>query len=84
MPEIPVPNAIYCPKCGEPMTLELIEDAQTKVKLEESGYAVGARGMCPCGVTAVLAMKKMPENPTFSLLFNLYKLEVPSNKGSKE
>ena len=77
---IPIPTAIYCPKCGEPMTLEPIEDAQTKVKLEESGYAAGARGMCNCGVTAVLAMKKMPENPTFSLLFNIYKLEIDNRR----
>lgn len=56
------------------MKLDPIDDAQTQAKIQASGYAVGARGMCPCGVTAVLAIKKMPENPTFSLLFNIYKL----------
>jgi len=58
------------------MKMERIEDAQTKVKLENSGYVAGARGMCDCGVTAVLAMKKLPENPTFTLMFNIYKLET--------
>jgi hypothetical protein len=58
------------------MKMERITDAQTLVKLEEGGYAAGARGMCPCGVTAVLAIKRMPENPTFTLLFNIYRFEV--------
>lgn len=67
---------IYCPKCGTSMPMERIEDAQTLAKLEESGYVAGARGMCDCGVTAVLAIKRMPENPTFTLMFNIYKLEI--------
>lgn len=82
--DVPTPNAVFCPKCGVVMELERIVDPKTLVKLQESGYVAGARGNCECGVTAVLAMKRMPENPTFSLLFNLYKLEVPSNKGSKK
>ncbi len=73
---VPTPDLIYCPKCGGLLPLERIEDASTLVKLQESGYVTGARGICDCGVTAVLAMKKMPENPTFSLLFNIYKFEV--------
>jgi hypothetical protein len=74
--EIPIPNTVYCPKCGTLLNLEKIDDPKTVIKLQESGYAAGARGLCDCGVTAVLAIKKMPENPTFSLLFNIYKLEV--------
>lgn len=76
MSEIPTPAAIFCPKCGELMKMERIRDAQTQAKLEEAGYVVGARGTCSCGVTAVLAIKKMPENPTFTLMFNIYKLEI--------
>jgi len=76
VPEIPTPNAVYCPKCGNPMDMEKIEDAKTVNKLQEAGYVTGARGNCPCGVTAVLAMKKMPENPTFTLLWNIYKFEL--------
>lgn len=56
------------------MRIERVEDAQTQVKLEESGYVAGARGLCDCGVTAVLAIKPMPDNPTFTLMFNIYKL----------
>jgi len=74
--EIPTPNAIFCPKCGEVMEMTRIIDAKTVAKLQEAGYVAGARGDCQCGVTAVLAMKKMPENPTFTLLFNIYKLEL--------
>jgi hypothetical protein len=80
MSEIPTPNTLFCPKCGELMKMERITDAQTLAKLEESGYAAGARGLCNCGVTAVLAIKRMPENPTFSLLFNIYKFETIKNK----
>lgn len=83
MSQIPTPNALFCPKCGEILKLERIQDAKTLAKLEEAGYAVGARGMCPCGVTAVLAIKRMPENPTFSLLWNIYKFEVIDEKVKK-
>ncbi|MBA7490876.1 hypothetical protein ES702_01419 [subsurface metagenome] len=81
---IPTPKEIYCPKCGVPITLESIEDSKTRVKLEEAGYITGARGTCPCGVTAVLAMKKMPANPTFTLMFNIYKLDIRKEEGKKD
>jgi hypothetical protein len=73
---IKTPNAIFCPKCGQPLELTPIDDPKTLAKLQEAGYIAGARGDCECGVTGVLVMKKMPENPTFSFLFNLYKLEM--------
>jgi len=79
---IPTPSAIYCPKCGDPMKMERIKDAQTQAKLEEAGYVAGARGVCGCGVTAVLAIKRMPENPTFTLMFNIYKLELGGKKSA--
>jgi len=74
--QVKTPNAIFCPKCGQPLELSPVEDPKTTVKLQEAGYVAGARGDCECGVTAVLAMKKMPENPTFTLLWNIYKLEM--------
>jgi hypothetical protein len=77
---IKTPNAIYCPKCGQPLELTPIEDPKTMAKLQEAGYVAGARGDCDCGVTAVLAMKKMPENPTFTLLWNIYKFEMKKEK----
>lgn len=76
MSEIPTPQTVFCPKCGTTMNLEQIKDAKTTAKLEESGYVVGARGKCDCGVTAVLAIKEMPANPTFTLMFNIYKLDI--------
>lgn len=76
MTEIRTPTAIYCPKCGSVITMTPITDAKTLAKLQESGYVSGARGDCQCGVTSVLAMKKMPENPTFTLMFNIYKLDI--------
>lgn len=80
MSQMPTPNLIYCPKCGSSMRLERITDAQTLVKLEEAGYVAGARGDCDCGVTSVLAIKRMPENPTFTLMFNIYKLDIKKEK----
>lgn len=74
--EISLPLSIFCPKCGSSMKLGKINDPKTQAKLEESGYIAGARGICPCGVTAVLTIKEMPANPTFTLMFNLYKLEA--------
>ena len=65
------------------MMMERITETQTLAKLEQSGYSTGARGICDCGVTAVLCMKRMPENPTFSLLFNIYKLETSKDKVEK-
>lgn len=76
MKRVPTPNNIHCPKCGKAMKMERIEDAKTMVKLEEAGYVAGARGICNCGVTAVLAMKRMPENPTFTLMFNIFKFKL--------
>ena len=71
--EISAPPSIFCPKCGTTMNMEKV-DPKTQVKLEEGGYVTGARGICPCGVTAVLAMKRTPENPTFTLMVNIYKM----------
>jgi len=76
MAEIKTPNAIYCPKCGQPIELAPINDPKTLSRLQEAGYACGARGDCECGVTVILAMKRMPENPTFTLMFNIYKLVI--------
>lgn len=79
---IPTPNAIYCPKCGNPLELEKIMDPKTLMKLEEGGYVTGARGNCTdeCGVTAVLAIKRIPENPTFTIMFNIFKLNMVSRE----
>ena len=77
---IKTPNAIFCPKCGQPLELSPIDDPKTMVKLQESGYVMGARGNCDCGITAILAMKEMPANPTFTLMFNVFKIEVKEKK----
>lgn len=73
--DVPTPRTIYCPRCGAPVRMEKVADTPTNAKLKESGYAAGARGNCGCGVTAILAIKRMPANPTFTLMFNIYKIE---------
>jgi len=57
------------------MKMKVVEDAKTVLKLKEANYVSGARGMCDCGVVAILCVKALPENPTFTLMFNIYKLE---------
>lgn len=69
--KIAPPRYIYCPRCGEKIALEPIDDP----RITEEGYVVGARGICTCGVVAVLCIQEMPKSPTFSLFFDVYKAE---------
>ena len=72
MPGLKPPESIFCPKCGRRMSLEKIKDPETMDKLEDGDYSQGARGTCKCGVVAILAIKEMPKEPTFTLMFNIY------------
>jgi hypothetical protein len=71
-----IPQYIFCPKCGS--QIELIEDnsPETLEKLKEQGYTAIARGICECGVVAVLCYQPLPASPTFSLYFDIYPEEV--------
>lgn len=77
-----IPESIFCPRCGSVLKIETVEDEQTLETFRKSGYVAGARGMCKCGVAAVLCIKQMPEDPTFTLFLNIYKIE--SKKLNKE
>jgi len=55
--------------------LEEVRDPLERETLSRAGYSQGARGQCPCGVVAVFCVKPLPESPTFTLLFNVYKVE---------
>jgi len=70
-----IPPYIHCPKCSGQLKLEEIRDPLEKEHFSKAGYSQGARGKCPCGVVAVFCVKPLPENPTFTLLFNVYKVE---------
>jgi hypothetical protein len=60
--------------------MERISDESGIANLKKRGFATGCEGMCSCGVYAVLGIKRMPENPSFTLMFNIYKLrEVGSS-----
>jgi len=71
-----IPPWIFCPKCGS--RLELIEDTspETLEKLKRQGYTAVAKGVCECGVVAVLCYQPLPASPTFSLFFDIYPAEV--------
>lgn len=75
-----VPPYIYCPKCGNKLFLEELKGNElTHVK--NNGYIAGGRGICQCGVIAILCIQEMPKSPTFSLFFDIYALTTQkSNK----
>ncbi len=71
-----IPPWIFCPRCGS--RLELAEDSspESANKLKEQGYEAAARGVCKCGVVAVLCYQPLPRSPTFSLFFDIYTAEA--------
>jgi len=71
-----IPPYIYCPRCGS--RIEMIEDSspETIAKMREHNYTAAARGVCECGVVAVLCYQPLPASPTFSLFFDIYPAEV--------
>jgi len=50
------------------------------MRIISNGYIAGGRGICQCGVVAVLCVQEMPKSPTFSLFFDIYAL--PKQKGN--
>jgi len=71
-----LPPMLYCPRCGE--QIEMVEDKSPEIleKIKEQGYTAMARGICGCGVVAVLCYQPLPASPTFSLFFDIYPAEV--------
>jgi len=71
-----IPPYIFCPRCSS--KIELIEDnrPETMQTLREQGYTAMARGICECGVVAVLCYQPLPASPTFSLFFDIYPAEA--------
>jgi hypothetical protein len=72
----PIPPYIYCPRCGSQIELEEDNNPQTQTKLKEHGYGAMARGICECGVVAILCWQPLPASPTFSLFFDIYTPET--------
>jgi hypothetical protein len=71
-----IPPFIYCPRCGSQIELEEDNNPQTLAKIKEQGYGAMARGICECGVVAVLCWQPLPASPTFSLFFDIYPAEI--------
>jgi hypothetical protein len=71
-----IPPWIYCPRCGSQIELEEDKRVETLEFLREQGYTAIARGICECGVVAVLCYQPLPASPTFSLYFDIYPTEV--------
>jgi hypothetical protein len=71
-----IPPYIFCPKCGGRLELEEVKDPETLERMREQGYGAAARGVCECGVVAVLCYQPLPASPTFSLFFDIYPAEA--------
>jgi hypothetical protein len=56
---------------------------ETMEKLKEHGYMAMARGICDCGVVAVLCWQPLPASPTFSLFFDIYPGEAAKKAREK-
>ena len=74
-----VPPFIYCPKCSRKIFLQELSGAEL-MRIRNNGYIAGGRGICECGVVAVLCVQEMPKSPTFSLFFDIY--ELPKQKSN--
>jgi len=74
-----VPPFVYCPKCGRKIFLQELSGEELMC-IRNNGYVAGGRGICQCGVVAVLCVQEMPKSPTFSLFFDVYAL--PKQKGN--
>jgi hypothetical protein len=71
-----IPPYIFCPRCGDRMELEEDTRPETLERIKEQGYSAVARGVCRCGVVAVLCYQPLPASPTFSLFFDIYTPEA--------
>ena len=57
------------------MNLKPVIDPLAIEKLNEKGYIAGANGICNCGAVFALVVQPMPKSPTFTLMFDIYKIE---------
>jgi hypothetical protein len=71
-----IPPYIYCPRCGSKMMLEEDARPESLSRMREKGYTAMAKGICECGVVAVLCYQPLPASPTFSLFFDIYQAEA--------
>lgn len=71
-----IPPYIYCPRCGSKLIIEEDVKPETLEKIKEQGYTAIGRGICECGVVAVLCYQPLPASPTFSLFFDVYEAEA--------
>jgi len=74
-----VPPYIYCPRCGNKISLTPLKGEELE-KIKEQGYIGGAKGVCECGVVLVLCVQEMPKSPTFSVFFDVYRIPEPAPK----
>lgn len=68
-----IPPIIYCPKCGNKIMLHKLNDSEL-ARIISDGYDEGAKGICKCGVFLLICHLPLPESPSYSIFFDIYKI----------
>lgn len=71
-----MPQSIYCPKCGQKVVRTEIAEVSVVANIITQGYSEACRFICPCGIIAICLKQELPKSPTFSLLFDIVKVEA--------
>jgi hypothetical protein len=74
-PERLIPYFIYCPRCGERISIELVTDPFRIQQLRNAGYDEAGKGSCKCGVMVGILHRPLPESPTFTILVDVYQVQ---------
>lgn len=67
-----LPSALFCPRCNQSMPITRLNEKDFEAMILKQGFDEGGRGICRCGIVAVLCIKNIPKSPTFSLFFDIY------------
>lgn len=71
-----LPPKIYCPKCGKETMVKRVTYPLELERIGKRGFSEGGRFNCECGVVGVVLIKPLPNRPTYTLLFDIYKQKV--------
>lgn len=71
--EVQVPPVIHCPKCGLAVRVTEVNNPKVKRAVEKSEFSGAGMFRCPCGVVGIVYVKPLPESPTFTIAFDIYK-----------
>ena len=67
-----IPPFVYCPKCGSRIVVKPVSGEELE-KIRREGYDEAKRGLCKCGVVLVICHLPMPQSPSYSIFFDIYR-----------